>query len=219
MKRMLCWLLSLLCLFCAHAEKAESPAVCRALLVGCDVFLTHEDTSPSAALNVERMDRMLRTDARGYAKITRRDAGLADGAALQAALEEAFAGADENDVSFIYLCTHGLYDRVSLEPLLVLSDGQSENSLSAAALRELLDRVPGQKILVIDACNRPSSAGACGTGKTPFPAGIIACSPARGAMKTASFGGTGSRTAAVILPRSSARACGAGILISTRTAR
>ena len=86
MKRMLCWLLSLLCLFCAHAEKAESPAVCRALLVGCDVFLTHEDTSPSAALNVERMDRMLRTDARGYEKITRRDAGLADGAALQAAL-------------------------------------------------------------------------------------------------------------------------------------
>lgn len=159
MKRMLCWLLSLLCLFCAHAEKAESPAVCRALLVGCDVFLTHEDTSPSAALNVERMDRMLRTDARGYAKITRRDAGLADGAALQAALEEAFAGADENDVSFIYLCTHGLYDRVSLEPLLVLSDGQSENSLSAAALRELLDRVPGQIILVIDACNSGAFIG------------------------------------------------------------
>ena len=159
MKQMLCWLLSLLCLFCASAEKAESPAVCRALLVGCDVFLTHEDTSPSAALNVERMDRMLRTDARGYEKITRRDAGLADGAALQAALEEAFAGADENDVSFIYLCTHGLYDRVSLEPLLVLSDGQSENSLSAGALRELLDRVPGQKILVIDACNSGAFIG------------------------------------------------------------
>ncbi len=172
MKRMLCWLLSLLCLFCAHAEKAESPAVCRALLVGCDVFLTHEDTSPSAALNVERMARMLRTDARGYAKITRRDAGLADGTALQAALEEAFAGADENDVSFIYLCTHGLYDRVSLEPLLVLSDGQSENSLSAAALRELLDRVPGQKILVIDACNSGAFIGrGVRDGKNAFSGG------------------------------------------------
>ena len=159
MKRMLCWLLGLLCLFCASAEKADDPAVCRALLVGCDVFLTHEDTAPSAALNVERMDRMLRTDARGYAAVTRRDAGLADVAALQAAVEEAFAGADDNDVSFLYFCTHGLYDRVSLEPLLVLSDGVSENSLSARALRELLDRVPGQKILVIDACNSGAFIG------------------------------------------------------------
>lgn len=159
MKRMLCWLLGLLCLFCASAEKADDPAVCRALLVGCDVFLTHEDTAPSAALNVERMDRMLRTDARGYAAVTRRDAGLADVAALQAAVEEAFAGADDNDVSFLYFCTHGLYDRVSLEPLLVLSDGVSENSLSARALRELLDRVPGKKILVIDACNSGAFIG------------------------------------------------------------
>ena len=164
MKRMICWLLSLLCLFCASAEKAETPAIHRALLVGCDVFLTHEDTAPSAALNVERMDRMLRTDARGYAAIVRRDAGLADEGALRGAIEEAFSGADANDVSFVYICTHGLYDRVSLEPLLVLSDGQSEYSLSAATLRGLLDDVPGQKILVIDACNSGAFIGRGGRG-------------------------------------------------------
>ena len=48
----------------------------RALLVGCDAFITHENTAPSARMNVERMARMLQSDIRGYASVTREDQGL-----------------------------------------------------------------------------------------------------------------------------------------------
>lgn len=160
MRRLMSLLLAFMCCFFqALGAPQADPSVCRALLVGCDSFLTHEDTSPSAAMNVERMDRMLRTDERGYAAIVRRDQGLSGVEALREALEEAFAEADGNDVSLIYLCTHGLFDRVSYEPLLVLSDGKTEGSLTAQALRELLDQVAGRKILVIDACNSGAFIG------------------------------------------------------------
>ena len=157
----------LCCFFCASGRGAEAAVTRRALLVGCDSFLTHESTAPSAAMNVERMDRMLRTDARGYAAIVRRDQGLADKEALAAALAEAFGEADADDVSLIYFCTHGLYDRVAYEPLLVLSDGQKEDALSAQALRDMLEQVPGQKILIIDACNSGAFIGRGARGDGP----------------------------------------------------
>ena len=147
MKLRLLWLALLCIMFCLPADARENASVRRALLVGCDAFLTHEETSPSARMNVERMARMLQSDARGYASIAREDGGVSGVEQLRMAAEAAFAGADENDVSVFYICTHGLYDRISLEPLLVLSDGSREESLTAVALKEILDQVPGRKIV------------------------------------------------------------------------
>ena len=157
--RLLRMLLVLCALLCGSAGARENPVERRALLVGCDAFLTQENTSPSARMNVERVARVLQTDSRGYAAVVRQDQGLSGVAALREAVLDAYAGADENDVSVLYICTHGLYDRVSYEPLLVLSDGQREESLTAAALREILDQVPGRKILVLDACNSGAFIG------------------------------------------------------------
>ena len=49
--------LLLCCLLClaARAEDAEDPVTLRALLVGCDEFLSHENIAPSAEMNVRRM--------------------------------------------------------------------------------------------------------------------------------------------------------------------
>ena len=158
--RMRIALLFVLCVLACHGAWAqEDPVVRRALLVGCDAFLTHENTAPSARMNVERMARMLQSDVRGYASIVREDQGVPGVDHLRQAVQAAFAGADENDVSVLYICTHGLYDRISLEPLLVLSDGQKEESLTAQALREMLDQVPGKKIMILDACNSGAFIG------------------------------------------------------------
>ena len=158
--RLLCMLALLCAFFCLHgAAEEDAASVCRALLIGCDSFLTHDSTAPSAALNVERMARMLQTDVRGYARVTRMDGGIAGRAALRAAVQTAFEGAREEDISLIYICTHGLYDRVSYEPLLVLSDGTREENINAAALRRVLDSVPGTKILLLDACNSGAFIG------------------------------------------------------------
>lgn len=147
------WLL-VCALVCGRAwAQPDAPVTRRALLVGCDAFITHENTAPSARMNVERMARMLQSDARGYASIAREDQGIPDREYLENAVQTAFDGADDNDISLIYFCTHGLYDRISYEPLLVLSDGKKEDSLSAASLKQMLDAVPGRKILILDACN------------------------------------------------------------------
>ena len=140
------------CLFFARAL-AEDACVRRALLVGCDAFVSHDDLTPSAALNVERMARLLQTDARGYAAVTRMDGGVSGVERLEAAIGAAFAGADADDESLVYICTHAMYDRIAYEALLVLSDGRTEESLTAARLRAALDAVPGHKTVILDACN------------------------------------------------------------------
>lgn len=148
--------LSLVALF-ALAEESEPRR--RALLVGCDSFVTHADTTPSASMNVRRMQEILRTDKRGYTGIYTYETGVSSVGALLAAIEGAFAQADADDVSLLYICTHGLNDRISFEPSLVLSDGTTEETLSAAVLREALDKVPGQKVLILDACNSGAFIG------------------------------------------------------------
>lgn len=137
----------------------ETPVERRALLVGCDDFVTHEDTAPSAQMNVRRMQEILRTDSRGYAGIYTYDTGVSSCEFLLSAIAGAFSQADENDVSLLYICTHGLYDRITFEPSLVISDGTHEEALSASALRAALDAVPGRKVLILDACNSGAFIG------------------------------------------------------------
>ncbi|MBQ7455253.1 MAG: caspase family protein [Clostridia bacterium] len=159
MKRLAMLMLTLaLCLLCLRALAEDAP-VRRALLVGCDSFVSHEDISPSATSNVERMARLLDTDARGYEVVLRMDAGVGGAQQLAAAIEAAFYGAEEGDVSLLYICTHGMYDRISYEPLLAVSDGKTEENITASWLRDALERIPGQKILILDACNSGAFIG------------------------------------------------------------
>lgn len=137
----------------------ETPIERRALLVGCDDFVTHEDTAPSAQMNVRRMQEILRTDSRGYTGIYTYDTGISSCEFLLSAISGAFARADDNDVSLLYICTHGLYDRITFEPSLVISDGAHEETLSAGTLRAALDAVPGQKVLILDTCNSGAFIG------------------------------------------------------------
>ena len=107
MKGRLLACLLLLPAFCAGAEEENLP-LRRALLVGCDDFVSHEDTAPSAQMNVRRMREILLSDKRGYALIAAYDHGMSSEKQMLSAIEKAFAQADENDVSLLYICTHGL---------------------------------------------------------------------------------------------------------------
>ena len=158
MKARFLWLVVAVCLLVCSRGAAQQ-GTCRAVLIGCDAFLTQENTAPSAALNVERMARVLQTDRRGYDQVLCQAQGIGSAQALQALLEKGFAEASPADTSLLYICTHGLYDRVSYESLLVLSDGTSEESVSAVQLREMLEAFPGRKILLLDACNSGAFIG------------------------------------------------------------
>ena len=96
--RKLLWLfLAIACLLTisAHGEETETEPVRRALLIGCDTFVTQTETTPAAAMNVERMSRMLQTDARGYADITHMSTGVASRTQLIDAIHTTFSGAKE----------------------------------------------------------------------------------------------------------------------------
>lgn len=74
----------------------------------------------------------------------------ADG--MLSAIESAFAGADENDVSLFYYSGHG----VSGTGVLV---GVGNTYLNFAQLRAALDRVPGSKIVMLDSCFSGNAIG------------------------------------------------------------
>ena len=101
---------------------------------------------------------------------------------LCAVMAGVFAEAGEADVSLVWYSGHGGYQAGYGSFLL----GTDREWVSAARLRTVLDRVPGRKILVIDACNsgglltdtalqsRGSAAGDDGGDVDAFVSGMLA---------------------------------------------
>ena len=138
----------------SFAEEEQPAPVLRALLIGCDRFITMQDTAPGAAVNLNTVKNALGKDLRGYESITPVLDGIGSREAMENTLAEAFEGADDHDISFIYISTHGIYAPEGEQVYsLVLSDGRHEYYLDCRELRKMLDEIPGTKVLVFDACN------------------------------------------------------------------
>lgn len=76
--------------------------------------------------------------------VTRED-GLSSASALVALIRETFADADADDVSYFYISTHGLWNTaVNGLMTLLLSDGESEEGITAYELRRVFDTIPGK---------------------------------------------------------------------------
>lgn len=156
-------LVVLLCcpIFAVRAEEITADGrVNRALLVGCDRFLTQTDTTPSSRNNVLRMADALSGGTLNMQTIVTREDGLPSSAALVALIRETFADADADDVSYFYISTHGLWNTaVNGLMTLLLSDGESEEGITAYELRRVFDTIPGKKVLLLDACHSGAMIG------------------------------------------------------------
>lgn len=135
--------------------RAGGDSVLRALLVGSDQFVTHPDTQPAARNNIINMTQALGQDERGYQSIRVSLNEPHDFATFLDLVNDSFWDADDNDVSLIYITTHGLYslDQEPMSYAMALSDGQTEYELTADALYQATSGIPGMKILIIDTCN------------------------------------------------------------------
>ena len=146
-------------LLCAATAAAEG--VTRCLLIGYDRFVLMPSTEPASANNTEMMNALLEQFLPGPVTVTRRvnEPGTVDG--FEALAMETFAGAEESDTALVYLSTHGLLTRKGGKPglALLLSDGKDQESLEPERLRKILDRVPGKKILILDACHSGAAIG------------------------------------------------------------
>ncbi|MCL1795380.1 MAG: caspase family protein [Clostridia bacterium] len=138
----------------------DGAGVCRALLIACDTFVSALSIAPAGKHNLEMMETVLSLDAREFS--IKRQYGITSSAeALEFAINSAFADAREGDVSLLYISTHGEFDPSYNNPqgYLLLSDGSLEGRVSAQQLNAYLDRIPGTKALVVDACNSGALIG------------------------------------------------------------
>lgn len=148
-----------LCLLAPSALADE--VVNRALLVGCDRFVTQEETTPSSENNVLQMAEALSGGAMNLETLITRRNDVASPAELEELIQAAFSQADENDVSYFYISTHGLWEQgqPNGDMTLLLSDGRNENGVTADMLRAMFDRIKGTKVLIIDACHAGAMIG------------------------------------------------------------
>ena len=139
---------------------AEAEAVTRALVLGYDRFVTLPDISPCSAHNAAVMTALL-TDS-GVYSVVRRVNTPGTVAGLRALIRSTFRDAKAADTSVFYLSTHGISWEESgeIRLALMLSDGAKEETLSPAALKSMLDEIPGRKVLIVDACHSGALRGA-----------------------------------------------------------
>ena len=142
-------------------QKQEASPVMRALIVTCDRFLSQEDTTPAAQENARLMAEMLRQDARGYADIRTECDTIGTVEAFREAVHSAFSGADGDDISLLYISTHGVYNqaRSNMTARLLLSDGETEEAVTPGVLEEILSGIPGTHVLLMDACHSGAFIG------------------------------------------------------------
>ena len=168
MRRMLALFFVCLCLPLGafadmHSTSLESGGgrVNRALLVGCDRFLSQPDTTPSSANNVQRMAETLSGGTMTLELLLTQPEGVGSLGDLAGLVLDAFDGADGDDVSIFYISTHGLWQEGmgSSGMTLLLSDGLREVGVTAIQLRTLFDQIPGKKVLILDACHAGAMIG------------------------------------------------------------
>ena len=146
------------------AEDDPAPAFSgslRALLIGCDHFLSQDDTWPASENSLRLIADILLSDDRHYSLVRSYSSVISSVDAFQAAVENAFQNASAQDISLLYISTHGTFEdgASAAQAGLLLSDGQEEAVLSAQALQRIMDAVPGKKMLILDACNSGAFIG------------------------------------------------------------
>lgn len=152
------WLCLPLISFSEDIPPVPSPdgeTVNRALLVGCDRFLSQPSTAPSSYNNVRKMTEALTGGTLDFQTLLTHPEGVSTTGELAALILDAFSDADEDDVSYFYLSTHGVWEEgmTAAQMVLLLSDGQRESAVSAYMLRTMFDQIPGRKVLILDACH------------------------------------------------------------------
>ena len=147
---------------CLPVATAPSPGwgVTRCLVVGFDRFVTMPSTGHASENNTETMAALLEDFLPGEKQITLHVNGPGNVDDFEDLIRETFAGSRMEDTALLYLSTHGVSrEDVPGGMALLLSDGEQEEGLTPDRLREMLDRIPGRKILVADACRSGSLIG------------------------------------------------------------
>lgn len=156
------------------------PSLCetRALLVACSDFVTQPDLGSAISGNLHMIGSALLGADPALSSLSIEDGTIGTVDELKTAIDASFSQAQENDLSILYLCTHGvLSSSDDGNAYLLLGDGKTESPLGSDALYRLLSSVQGEKLLILDACfsgallgrGMPDSLQVSGTKSMPEP--------------------------------------------------
>ncbi len=143
------------CVTVSPAARAEADGVRtdRALLIGVDDFVSRPSTYPSSTNNVFAMQEALQESETPFASIMIPDLPVTDASGLTTLICSTFAEADADDVSYLYISTHGEYDPdQGVEAALLLSDGVTQGSITPEELQAAFSGIAGTKVILLDAC-------------------------------------------------------------------
>lgn len=147
-------LIALLLFPFTYSQQKENPSTLRALLIGGDTFVSQQNTYPIAQNNLKQMEALLSADTRTYARIDTYYDQIGTVSEFENAFATTFAHTDSNDLSLLYFSTHGILTEEKNG--LILCRNETESILTPHQLSAVLDRIPGKKILILDACNSGS---------------------------------------------------------------
>lgn len=148
-----CFLLACFAFPPKRAAAQQGERVNRALLVGVDDFVSRPSTYPSSTNNVFAMQEALQAGNEPFETIMIPEAHVTDASGLADLISQIFCCADADDVSYLYISTHGEYNPdQGVEAALLLSDGVTEGRITPAELQAAFDSVAGTKVIILDAC-------------------------------------------------------------------
>jgi len=172
--------LAIVCLLLALP--ASSLAATRALLAACSDFVSQPDLGNASSGNLQMIGSALLGVSPRLQGLSIEDGTLASPEALSSAVQKTFGDAAQEDLSILYLCTHGISSSDDGRTYLLLSDGETESTLSAEQLFAMLSGVRGEKLLILDACFSGGIIGRGALGRPPMPAASpMPAPPARAA--------------------------------------
>lgn len=158
-RRLFCIVLAIVSLWAGFQVPSAAYALAsqsvtrRALLIGVDDFVSYPSIYPASTNNVFAMQEALQASSIPFAGIMIPPEPVTSVQALTALIRDIFEDSTPDDVCYLYLSTHGEYDAsAQQEPVLLLSDGITEDRLTPAALQEAFADIQGTKVLLLDAC-------------------------------------------------------------------
>lgn len=138
---------------CMLASSAFAQGKTHALLVSCSDFISQPDLGAAISGNLHMVGSALISSDVPLGSLSIEDGTIGSAAALKQAIDDAFSASTEEDLSILYLCTHGvLSSSDDNQVYLLLGDGQSESALSAQQLYDFIAPIQGEKLLILDAC-------------------------------------------------------------------
>lgn len=139
-------------------NNANTAAKLRAFILTNDVFRTKDSLAPSGKTNSRLLEEILSSDKRKYISVTKFANTPFSESDLDREISISFSRARDNDISLIYISTHGLLNEDDSFSFF-LSDGEDEKLVSGDVLIRTLSRIRGTKIVIMDCCNSGALIG------------------------------------------------------------